>query len=804
MKCKPFNRALAALLSLMLIVGFLPTTVFAAENNPTSLIVGNVNVDTTQTGYWTTDDSGMLTASDESNYNVYYDANGTLYLNNATISGVSTTNYGAGIWFKGGDLVISLEGNNKINASSNNGYSAGIFNSYDFKYGLTLTGGGSLDISSSDANSSAYAIFIAKDITLDNVNVTASTGKANNTRNEVIRSEAGSIYIRNSTVYVESPDNDTVPYSRGLMAGNGLEGISITIENSTVTAIAGNARSDSTAIEANDVIIKNSFVIADGQYYSIGVYDGVDFTDSLIHLTVRQDNAAESSVFGNYTLSSDYTVGSDEIMNVEENGVLTVGEGTSLTNQGKVVNKGTIQVNIGGTYSGDQPETNKVKYEIGWDTDGNGTVNENSFYEYGASLIYNGQTPSKEGDAQYRYEFSGWSPAIADGATVSSAALYSATFTPVLNYYTVTLPQENGYSINYTGNTSIPYNGDFSFTVDFEEGYYSGENFAVKVNGTAIQSDDNGVFNITGITDDKQITIEGVEYDGEIPAINGIEDGKTYCEETNFTVLDDNLDSVTIDGTVVTPDANGYYLVTPATNAQTITAIDKAGNSLSYTITVNDGHTFTNYVSNNDATCTVDGTETAKCDYCNTTDTKTIVDSAIGHNWNETAYVWSEDGKSCTAIRTCRNDANHKEEATAVITSEQSKAATCTEKGETTYSAVFTEDWANGQIKTVADIPATDHTLKKVLAKEPTETAEGNIECWYCEICGKYFKDENGQTEISKEQIVIPVKETGTESTTSPQTGDDSNIALWMALMLAAGAALTGTAVYSRKRKYSR
>lgn len=685
MKCKPFNRALAALLSLMLIVSFLPATVFAAENNPTSLTIGNVVVDTSQSGYWTTDDSGVLTASDESNYNVYYDANGTLYLNNATISGVSTTNYGAGIWFKGGDLVINLEGNNKINASSNNGYSAGIFNSYDFKYGLTLTGGGSLDIGSSDANSSAYAIFIAKDITLDNVNVTARTGKANNTRNEVIRSEAGSIYIRNSTVYAESPDNDTVPYSRGLMAGNGLEGISVTIENSTVTAVAGNAGEDSTAIEANDVIIKNSFVIADGKHYSIGAYDGVDFTDSLIHLTVRQDNADESSVFGNYTLSSDYTVGEDETMYVEENDVLTVGEGTSLINQGEIVNKGTIQVNMGGTYSGDQPETNKVKYEIGWDTDGDGTADENSFYEYGATLSYNGQTPSKEGDAQYSYEFTGWSPAIADGTTVSSAALYSATFAPVLNYYTVTLPQENGYSINYTGNTSIPYNGDFSFTIDFDEGYYSGENFAVKVNGTAIQSDDNGVFNITGITDDKQITIEGVEYDGEAPVINGIEDGMTYCNQVSFTVADDNLDNVKINENIVTPDINGVYIVNSSANAQTITVTDKAGNSISYTITVNDGH-----------------------------------------------------------------------------------------------------------------------TLKKVPAKESTETAEGNIGYWYCEICGKYFKDENGQIEISKEQTVIPAKGKGTESAISPQTGDNSNIAFWIAVMLASGAVLTGTVLYNRKRKCSK
>lgn len=633
MKCKLFNRVLVALLSLMLIVSFLPNTVFAAENNPTSLIVGNVNVDTTQAGYWITDDSGVLTPSDESNYNVYYDANGTLYLNNATISGVSTTNYGAGILFTGGDLMIDLEGNNKINASSNNGYSAGIFNSYNFQYGLTLTGGGSLDISSSDATSSAYAIFIAKDITFDNVNVTASTGKATNTRNEVIRSEAGSIYIKNSTVYAESPDNETVPYSRGLMAGNGKEGISITIENSTVTAIAGNATDKSNALESYAVNITNSLVVANGQHNDIAYYNRYNFTDSLIHLTLRKDTTDESYVYGNYTLSSDYTVGSDEIMYVEENNALTIDAGKALINQGTIVNTGTIQVNIGGTYSGDQPEKNKVQYEIGWDTDGDGTVDEKSFYEYGASLIYNGQIPSKKGDEQYSYEFTGWNPAIADGATVSMAALYSATFTCVLNYYTVTLPQENGYSINYIGSTSIPYNGDFSFTVDFDEGYYSGENFVVKVNGTAIQSDDNGVFKITGITNDKQITIEGVEYDGEIPVINGIENGKTYCEETNFTVVDDNLDSVKINGNVATPNADGFYIVTPAANPQTITVTDKAGNSLSYTITVNDGHTFTNYVSNNDATCTVDGTETAKCDYCNATDTKTIVGSATGHSY---------------------------------------------------------------------------------------------------------------------------------------------------------------------------
>ena len=36
-----------------------------------------------------------------------------------------------------------------------------------------------------------------------------------------------------------------------------------------------------------------------------------------------------------------------------------------------------------------------------------------------------------------------------------------------------------------------------------------------------------------------------------------------------------------------------------------------------------------------------------------------------------------------------------------------------------------------------------------------------------------------------------------------PQS-EGSNIALWIAVLLAAGTALTGTAVYSRKRKYSK
>ena len=49
------------------------------------------------------------------------------------------------------------------------------------------------------------------------------------------------------------------------------------------------------------------------------------------------------------------------------------------------------------------------------------------------------------------------------------------------------------------------------------------------------------------------------------------------------------------------------------------------------------GHSFTNYVSNGDATCTEDGTETAVCDHpgCTATDTRTEVGSALEHDYRD-------------------------------------------------------------------------------------------------------------------------------------------------------------------------
>ena len=66
------------------------------------------------------------------------------------------------------------------------------------------------------------------------------------------------------------------------------------------------------------------------------------------------------------------------------------------------------------------------------------------------------------------------------------------------------------------------------------------------------------------------------------------------------------------------------------------------------------GHSFKNYVSNNDATCTVDGTKTAKCDRCSATDTQNDVDSKFGHDWGDWTY-----NNNNTHSRVCNNDDIH-------------------------------------------------------------------------------------------------------------------------------------------------
>ena len=235
---------------------------------------------------------------------------------------------------------------------------------------------------------------------------------------------------------------------------------------------------------------------------------------------------------------------------------------------------------------------------------------------------------------------------------------------------------------------------------------------------------------------------------------------------------------------------------------------------------------------------------------------------ATGHSYGEPVWNWSEDGKTCTVTFTCEKDETHKETPKVIVTSAEKTPGTCTETGVTTYTATVE---FNGQTytdtKDLTDIPATGHsydngkcTVCGAIASDfkviITAGANGSWQkgtkdglTFTSNAAYKHFqkvqvdgKDldasnytvKEGSTivnlkteyletlSVGKHTLAI-VSETGTatteftvkasagtDDTQPPQTGDDSNIALWIAVLLAAGTALTGTAVYSRKRKYSK
>ena len=243
------------------------------------------------------------------------------------------------------------------------------------------------------------------------------------------------------------------------------------------------------------------------------------------------------------------------------------------------------------------------------------------------------------------------------------------------------------------------------------------------------------------------INTNGIVLDGTVPVITGIENGKTYCEAQTLTVDEKYVDTVTVNGTEVTLDKNGSFVLSSADGEQRIIVTDKAGNTAEMTVTVNDGHTFGEWTSNGD------GTHTRKC----------TVDGCTG-----------SETKDCSGgTATCKDKA---------------KCAVCG--------------------KTYGELDAKNHAdLKHVPAKAATRTAEGNIEYWYCSGCKKYYKDAKATQEITKAQTVTAKLPGGTVkpgADKSPQTGDNSNLLLWIALLFVSGGAAIGTTVVSRRKKYNR
>lgn len=100
-----------------------------------------------------------------------------------------------------------------------------------------------------------------------------------------------------------------------------------------------------------------------------------------------------------------------------------------------------------------EPETYTVTWKNGE------TVLKTETLLYGATPKYEGETPTKEADAQYTYSFSGWvdseGNALTADTTVTGDVTYTAEYTTATNTYTITWLNEDGTVIN---TTEVEYN----------------------------------------------------------------------------------------------------------------------------------------------------------------------------------------------------------------------------------------------------------------------------------------------------------------------------------------------------------
>ena len=101
------------------------------------------------------------------------------------------------------------------------------------------------------------------------------------------------------------------------------------------------------------------------------------------------------------------------------------------------------------------------------------------------------------------------------------------------------------------------------------------------------------------------------------------------------------------------------------------------------------------------------------------------------------------------------------------------------------------------------EINANSHAdLKYFDAKTPTRDAEGNIEYWYCDGCGKYYGDAAATKEMTKADTIIEKLPDG-EGEKVPSTGDSSNIMLWIALFVISGGVMSVTMIINKRKKRS-
>ena len=411
----------------------------------------------------------------------------------------------------------------------------------------------------------------------------------------------------------------------------------------------------------------------------------------------------------------------------------------------------------------------------------------------------------------------------------------------------VTLPSGKGYTITAKGDTAVAAGASFSFSVNIAKGYRKGKDFSVKAGDSTLKEGSDGTYTIKDIKKNVEVKISGVEkiedtdealivpipeensettdaengaasvtdepaapadvevvseepvnsgeskYDlyvdgkpvteenkGDILGEEDDEDGEVrktavYDDKTNILTLEEATLSNERPGPAVRYDGTADFTISFKGNCFLVGQPDEnVGDGVTaYGISATEGSLLLKahgeglmIITNQEAITGKDvsfdeelclgplGVSVIPGGYGLTGD-EMGVSIASSHQWGPLDYEWSDDYSTCTATKCCSNNVDHKE----------------TEEGS--LKLALKKEY-------LQNLTAGTHTLKVQFKDGSAET--------------KFTITANGAAGKSTSRAVNGKKGS------SPKTGDDTNAALWIGILVAAVLGIAGILIY-RKRE---
>ena len=146
--------------------------------------------------------------------------------------------------------------------------------------------------------------------------------------------------------------------------------------------------------------------------------------------------------------------------------------------------------------------------------------------------------------------------------------------------YNVTIPTSAGYTV--TGDATVAEGADYTFTVDVAEGYKTTDEFAVTVNGTAVEAVD-GVYTVPAVAQDLAIAVNGVYTTASLSVDKTIvQPGEEVTVSVSF---DGDMTGLMQFVYLITFDSNLFELIDVATDASSVSGLIMATYSPTATTT---------------------------------------------------------------------------------------------------------------------------------------------------------------------------------------------------------------------------